>query len=633
MRGLEVDAGDLAEQHLGVLLAAEHLAGRRRDLALGEDAGRHLVEQRLEEVVRGLGDHRHVDVGAAQRLGAEQPPEARTRSPRPGDAAECPAPTACLPCRTFPAAVDRAVPADPRCIAFSCRTPPVDQSGPTSESDRRRSPSVHGVRRRSARPRFGAAGPRVDAAGQTSPRCPDRPWETTVPLNRPALSLGPGPRGVQNARRWVVDVCTDIGRADLAECAELGVSELVTNALLHAETPITRAGARHPGAPPRRGPRRLAGAAAAAPTATTTTRTTCCSPSGAAWRSWPAAADRLGRRDRGRRQGRLVRARPPEPAEELRRRRDHRPRRARAAPAAPATGRRDRAARRPAARLLRLPDATTASCAARSGCWRWRTRPTTRWPRPSPTSSARWTASSRGHRRLPDRRGRCAAGRKRTDLRVAIAAETARPPSAGSSSCSTSPTRSAASSGCSRWPASPSSASSSAGSSASSSGSRPASPRWRGTMPAWPAHAAACREPRSPRRGCSPRWRSVARSGPLARWALGEPCPDGTGFPWTTFAINVSRLLRCSRCCPPSSSVRRSPVLAAGLGTGRARRLHHALDLLRADPGAAGTPATPASPRRTSSGRWPPASSRSRWRTASPARWPSAAFEDEEGNE
>ena len=59
-----------------------------------------------------------------------------------------------------------------------------------------------------------------------------------MPLNRPALSLGPGPRGVQNARRWVVDTCTDIARTDLIECAELGVSELVTNALLHAEPPI-----------------------------------------------------------------------------------------------------------------------------------------------------------------------------------------------------------------------------------------------------------------------------------------------------------------------------------------------------------------------------------------------------------
>lgn len=60
-----------------------------------------------------------------------------------------------------------------------------------------------------------------------------------MPLNRPALSLGPGPRSVQDARRWVVGTCHDIGRDDLTECAELGVSELVTNALLHAEPPLT----------------------------------------------------------------------------------------------------------------------------------------------------------------------------------------------------------------------------------------------------------------------------------------------------------------------------------------------------------------------------------------------------------
>jgi two-component sensor histidine kinase len=37
----------------------------------------------------------------------------------------------------------------------------------------------------------------------------------------------------------VVDTCRDIGRDDLVECAELGVSELVTNALLHATPPLT----------------------------------------------------------------------------------------------------------------------------------------------------------------------------------------------------------------------------------------------------------------------------------------------------------------------------------------------------------------------------------------------------------
>jgi anti-sigma regulatory factor (Ser/Thr protein kinase) len=70
-----------------------------------------------------------------------------------------------------------------------------------------------------------------------------------VPLNRPALTLGSGPRGVHDARRWVVRTCTDIGRDDLSEAAELGVSELVTNALLHGEPPIqvrVRGTAEHP---------------------------------------------------------------------------------------------------------------------------------------------------------------------------------------------------------------------------------------------------------------------------------------------------------------------------------------------------------------------------------------------------
>ncbi len=60
-----------------------------------------------------------------------------------------------------------------------------------------------------------------------------------MPLNRPPLALGQGPRGVHDARRWVAELCVEIGRPELAECAQLGVSELVTNALLHGEPPIT----------------------------------------------------------------------------------------------------------------------------------------------------------------------------------------------------------------------------------------------------------------------------------------------------------------------------------------------------------------------------------------------------------
>ncbi|WP_340537267.1 ATP-binding protein [Nocardioides sp. GXZ039] len=59
-----------------------------------------------------------------------------------------------------------------------------------------------------------------------------------MPLNRPALTLGAGPRSVQDARRWVVSTLREIGRDDLVESAELAISEIVTNALLHGTPPI-----------------------------------------------------------------------------------------------------------------------------------------------------------------------------------------------------------------------------------------------------------------------------------------------------------------------------------------------------------------------------------------------------------
>ena len=70
-----------------------------------------------------------------------------------------------------------------------------------------------------------------------------------MPLNEPALALDPDPRSVQEARRWVAAACEKLGRDDLVECAALGISELVTNALLHAEDPISvrvRGTAEHP---------------------------------------------------------------------------------------------------------------------------------------------------------------------------------------------------------------------------------------------------------------------------------------------------------------------------------------------------------------------------------------------------
>jgi anti-sigma regulatory factor (Ser/Thr protein kinase) len=59
-----------------------------------------------------------------------------------------------------------------------------------------------------------------------------------VPLHRPVFTLGSGPSGVHEARRWAIEACAEIERDDLAECAELGVSELIGNAILHGEPPI-----------------------------------------------------------------------------------------------------------------------------------------------------------------------------------------------------------------------------------------------------------------------------------------------------------------------------------------------------------------------------------------------------------
>ena len=52
------------------------------------------------------------------------------------------------------------------------------------------------------------------------------------------LELSPEPQSVRRARTWVVSELATLGRDDLADAAELGVSELVTNAILHADPPI-----------------------------------------------------------------------------------------------------------------------------------------------------------------------------------------------------------------------------------------------------------------------------------------------------------------------------------------------------------------------------------------------------------
>ncbi|SDD81367.1 fluoride efflux transporter FluC [Nocardioides lianchengensis] len=55
--------------------------------------------------------------------------------------------------------------------------------------------------------------------------------------------------------------------------------------------------------------------------------------------------------------------------------------------------------------------------------------------------------------------------------------------------------------------------------------------------------------------------------GAVARWGLGELVPDGAGFPWTTFAINVTGSFLLAVVLG-LAAVRRRPVLRAGLGPG-----------------------------------------------------------------
>lgn len=60
-----------------------------------------------------------------------------------------------------------------------------------------------------------------------------------MPWNKRTLAIPASPRSVRKARQWVTDVLREVGRAELVPAAQAGVSELVTNAILHAEPPVT----------------------------------------------------------------------------------------------------------------------------------------------------------------------------------------------------------------------------------------------------------------------------------------------------------------------------------------------------------------------------------------------------------
>ena len=58
-------------------------------------------------------------------------------------------------------------------------------------------------------------------------------------LTKRSLVLPASPPSVKLARSWVSKILAEIGREDLVDAAQLGVSELVTNALIHSQPPMS----------------------------------------------------------------------------------------------------------------------------------------------------------------------------------------------------------------------------------------------------------------------------------------------------------------------------------------------------------------------------------------------------------
>jgi hypothetical protein len=62
---VQVDSFHLSKHHACVALAPQDVADRRRDVALGEDPGGHLVQQRLKPMMVRSIDDRHIDLSTA----------------------------------------------------------------------------------------------------------------------------------------------------------------------------------------------------------------------------------------------------------------------------------------------------------------------------------------------------------------------------------------------------------------------------------------------------------------------------------------------------------------------------------------------------------------------------------------
>ena len=86
---VEVEPGDLGELDGHVPRLAEHVSQRRRDLTRWQDAGGHLVQQWLEEVVVPSVEQGHVDpLDASEEAARGQPAEPAHHDRRHADGAD-----------------------------------------------------------------------------------------------------------------------------------------------------------------------------------------------------------------------------------------------------------------------------------------------------------------------------------------------------------------------------------------------------------------------------------------------------------------------------------------------------------------------------------------------------------------
>lgn len=75
---IEVETRHLRQLDPNVSVLADHVTYRRRDLSGRNHSGRHLVEQRLEQVIVASIHHVYLDRLASEQAGRRQPTEAAT---------------------------------------------------------------------------------------------------------------------------------------------------------------------------------------------------------------------------------------------------------------------------------------------------------------------------------------------------------------------------------------------------------------------------------------------------------------------------------------------------------------------------------------------------------------------------